>query len=80
MIVFLNVDEGTRWAQGVLGKKTKDQADSVIQNRILTTEGVTNIEKYASVVDPETRKFTVTALINTVYGVTEVEIASYADY
>ena len=66
---YLNPSEGTDWATKVLGKYTGSTRDPVIQNRILTTPGVLNIEKYASQFDKNTRKFNVQSIINTDYGI-----------
>lgn len=65
---FLDLTEGTPYAQGVLGKHTKDSYDFVIRQRVLETEGVTSIEEYESIFDGETRALTVNIRINTVYG------------
>ena len=65
---FLDVTEGTPYQVGALGKHTKDSVDPMIRDRILSTQGVTGIANYSSVLNPTTRKFTVSATINTVYG------------
>jgi hypothetical protein len=65
---FLDLSEGTPYAPAVLGKHTRESYDFAIRRRILETEGVTDIEEYESVFDGETRKLTVNAAINTVYG------------
>lgn len=65
---FLNVTEGTPYQIGALGKHTKESVDPMIRDRILSTQGVTSIEDYSSVIDPNTRELTVNATINTIYG------------
>lgn len=77
---FLNTDEGTPYMQGVIGKYNKETADTTIQDRILSTEGVTNFEDYESVIDPDTRLFSVSLTLNTIYGPTQLEISNYANY
>lgn len=67
---FLDVTDGTPWTTQVLDKYTKDQYDAAIQDRILGTQGVTQITDYSSVVDTTTRKLTVTATVETQYGTT----------
>jgi uncharacterized membrane-anchored protein len=70
---FLDLAEGTQYANGVYGRHTKESYDLVIRSRILGTEGVTAIMDYDSVQDANTRKLTVTTTIDTVYG--EVRLA-----
>ncbi|CAB4150074.1 hypothetical protein UFOVP558_73 [uncultured Caudovirales phage] len=65
---------------GILGKKSKESADITTQERILSTEGVTELNDFESEIDPETRKMVVTANIDTIYGPTKVEIDNYANY
>lgn len=77
---FLNLEEGTPILQGILGKYSKTEADVVIQDRILSTEFVVNIENYESIIDTENRRMTVTCTINTTFGPTEFEISNYVRY
>lgn len=77
---FLNIDDGTPFMQGIIGKHSQATADATIQDRILNTTGVINIVNYASVIDPVTRKFSVTCTLNTTYGPTQVEVDNYANY
>ena len=65
---FLDTTDGTPWRTDVLGKFTKQAYDSVIQNRILGTEGVTSIVSYDSQYDPNNRKLSIQCTINTAYG------------
>lgn len=65
---FLDLAEGTPYQTGVLGKHTQATYDPIIRDRILGTEGVTEITEYQSLFDGETRTLTITATINTVYG------------
>lgn len=67
---FLDVTDGTPWNTEVLGKYTKDQYDGAIRDRILGTEGVTEITSYASTPNTQTRTLVVTATIITQYGQT----------
>lgn len=69
---FLDNQEGTPWRTDVLGKYTADVYDSVIQARILDTEGVTQIDAYSSNRNPDTRALSVTTTIDTIYGQTTI--------
>jgi len=70
---FLDVTEGKPYQVTVLGKHTKESADPSIRERILGTQGVTEITEYDSVFEPESRSFTVNARINTIYGAATVQ-------
>ncbi|KWC56578.1 hypothetical protein [Burkholderia ubonensis] len=70
---FLDTTVGMPWATDVLGKYTSGTYDAAIRQCILGTQGVTEITNYSSSVDPETRKLSVSATINTIYGDTTVK-------
>ena len=70
---FLDLTEGTPYAPAVLGKHTKGTYDFAIRQRVLKTEGVTEIEEYESIFDGETRALTVNIRINTVYGPAQIQ-------
>lgn len=64
---FLDLTDGTPWSTQILGVRTAATRDAAIKRRILSTPGVSSIVDYSSsLVD---RKFTVTAVIATIYGV-----------
>jgi hypothetical protein len=65
---FLDKTEGTPWMQEIIGKGTNKTYDLAIQTRILQTKGVKSIDQYQSSVDPVTRKLSVAALLDTIYG------------
>ncbi|MFY2645669.1 MULTISPECIES: hypothetical protein [Achromobacter] len=69
---FLDNTEGTPWRTEVLGKYTQDSYDSVIQARILDTQGVTQIDAYSSTRDADNRVLSVAATISTAYGQTTI--------
>ncbi len=77
---FLNIDSGTPYMQGIIGKKTKQSADATIQDRVLTTDGVSSVENYVSEIDETTRKISISFDLNTVFGPTKVEIDNYSNY
>lgn len=70
---FLDLQEGTPYVGGILGKHTKESYDPVIRARILETEGVTDLDFYESIFNGETRTLTVNATINTIYGPATVQ-------
>lgn len=72
---FLNVEEGTLWLQGILGKQQQSTIDTIIRSRILETEGVTDITAYDSIIDPDTRKLSLNVTIDTLYGSTNIQAA-----
>lgn len=69
---YLNADEGTPWLTQVLGEGTLDTYDLALQEVILDTPGVLQIDSYASVLDGATRALTVAAVLTTIYGETTI--------
>jgi hypothetical protein len=69
---FLDKTEGVPYATQILGAGTQATRDVAIQNAILKTEGVKAITSYSSSVDPNTRKFSVSATLDTIYGSTQI--------
>ena len=70
---FLDITEGMPWNTEVLGKFTNGTYDSAIRQRILGTQGVTELTAYSSTLDSQKRALTVAATINTIYGSTPVQ-------
>jgi hypothetical protein len=77
---FLNIEDGTQYMQGILGKYSQELADTTIQDRVITTTGVTDIQNYASIKNPDTRSISVEFDIDTIYGPTPVQVNNYANY
>lgn len=77
---FLNVDDGTPYMLGILGKHSQTTADITIQNRVLETQGVLDVQNFVSTIDPETRRLSVSMDLDTIYGPTAVQIENYANY
>lgn len=77
---FLDTTEGTPFMQGILGKYSKETADVVIQDRVLSTTGVVDIQNYVSSLNPDTRRMSISFDLNTIYGPTKVQVANYANY
>lgn len=69
---FLDTTDGTPYSTQVLGTNTRATYDQAIRQRVLETEGVTEIVSYSSAVDGDSRKLTVTMTINTIFGQTQV--------
>lgn len=70
---FLDLEEGIDWRNRVLGKFTVDTRDLAIRERILNSEGVTELAEYSSQLDSGTRAFSVGCVINTIYGAAVVK-------
>lgn len=70
---FLDTTDGTPWRTEVLGKYTQDTYDTVVRQRILGTPGVRSITAYASTFDRAARKLTITATLDTIYGLTALQ-------
>lgn len=70
---FLDLTSGTPYNTDILGTGTQATRDLAIKRRILQTPGVNQLVSYDSqVVD---RKFSVQAVIDTIYGVIQVATA-----
>lgn len=76
---FLDTTAGTPWGgfplndlvvkQGrILAEHTRLSRDAAIRDRIVTTSGVLTLTNYGSSFNPESRSFSVTATIDTIYG------------
>lgn len=77
---FLDIEEGTLFMQGIFGKHSQETADATIQDRMAGTQGFVDIESYESLLDRDTRRLSVTSTINTIYGVTKVQVQNYGNY
>lgn len=73
---FLDTREGTVFLDGIIGKHTQFAADQTTRQRIQGTEGLIDLESFESEIDPETRVYSWEAMINTIYGETELQVAS----
>jgi hypothetical protein len=67
---FIDTQAGTPWLQEVLGKH--DAVDVVLRSRILETPGVLSIKSFESILNLETRRLTISAIINTQFGDAEL--------
>ena len=71
---FLNVEDGTSYQTNVLGTNKAKSAPIAIRERIFKTAGVTEIVSFDYDINADTRKLSVRATINTIYGQTTVEV------
>ncbi len=71
---YLDLEDGTPWLDGILGKGTELTADAFIRSRILDTAGVVEIVEgtYSSTFDRDLRRMSVSCTIDTVYGQAQV--------
>ena len=69
---WLDTTAGVAWDTQVLGTGTAQLRDIAIKEAVLGTPGVLSIDAYSSVVDPDTRVFTVSMNVTTQYGSTTV--------
>lgn len=69
---FLNITEGVPYLTDILGYGNMLKYDFVIQETIKNTQGVSNVDQYASYYNSQTRKVTITATISTIYGSTTI--------
>ena len=72
---LLDINAGVPYLQDIM-KKPVDPglAASILNNEILKEEEVTSIGEIETDLDPDTRVFTYTATINTIYGTTTAEV------
>lgn len=69
---FLDVNEGTPYAEEILGEHKLALYDMAIQQRVLQTQGVVSILEYSSQLDAQ-RALSVSMLIETRFGQTRVQ-------
>lgn len=65
---FLDLSQGTPYIDGILAQKNKTQADNIIKNRTLKTQGIVSILSYESTFNPDTRAYDVVEKVDTIYG------------
>lgn len=72
---YQDTTDGTPYRERVLGRHTETVRDLVLRARILGTEGVRAITAYDAALDPNTRKLTVSATIDTEFGAATINTA-----
>lgn len=60
---FLDATDGTPWFQNILGKTSRDIAETNIKQRIITTPGVVSLTEFDMTLDNKARKITITAWV-----------------
>lgn len=70
---FLDSAEGTPWTQAVLGRHTAETRAPALRERILGTAGVTALTAFEAGFDGESRRLTVNAVAETLYGEAVIE-------
>ncbi len=77
---FLDINEGTAYMLGILGKHKKETANVTVQDRILGTQGMVSIENFESEINPDSRGYSLSSDINTIYGPTELDVQNYTNF
>lgn len=71
-----DLNDGTPWLQEILGARASEQhlltVDSIIQNRIAGTTGVLGIVDYNRTYDRDTRRYSYTTTVQTIYSTTVI--------
>lgn len=70
---FLDKSEGTPWSTQILGVRTQATYDRAIRDRIAGTQGFKSILSYSSNVVGATRKLSVNAKIDSIFGIVTVQ-------
>lgn len=70
---YLNTPDGTPWQTKILGKYTENTRDPALRARVLATDGVVSIAAYSSSLDPNSRKWSVAATIDTRFGAVTIQ-------
>lgn len=65
---FADTSDGTGWSQAILGKQSKNLYELTLRQRVLETYGVVSIETFQSYLDRDSRKLTVSMVVNTIFG------------
>jgi len=65
---FLDTAEGTPYQQAALGTNKGETIEPALRERILETQGVTEIEEFELIIDPDNRVASLNATVNTEYG------------
>lgn len=71
---FLDTSDGTPWFQSVVGRHPNTDPNTYIKQRILGTPNVTSIVSFISSFNGPNRKYTMTGVINTAFGITTIGV------
>lgn len=70
---FIDTTEGTPYQQAMLGAHKTKTIEPAIRARILGTQDVTSIEELSLTIDPDSRRASIAAVINTAFGSTQLQ-------
>lgn len=73
---FIDTTDGTPYLTQVLGTRLGKAPDAAIKSRILGTPGVTQLISYNSSFTGSTRVLTVTALVQTQFSTTPIQVSA----
>lgn len=66
---FRDITDGTPWFQDILGKgKNELVREAILKRRVLQTEGVLSLFEFSADFDIQSRKYTVSMGVKTLYG------------
>lgn len=78
---YLNLNDGTPYPEGVIGKHSQATADQTLISQIQGVQGVRSLTNWVSTIDPNTRTYTsVGATLDTIYGQTQLQIDFSEDF
>jgi hypothetical protein len=70
---FVDATEGTPYQNGILGYGTRQAVEPILRSRIIETEGVSEITSFDILFDADARKMSISATIDTKYGVAQLQ-------
>ncbi len=72
---YLNLNAGTPYPDGVVGKHSQATADQTLIAQVTNIEWVTSLQNWKSTVNPNTRRYSsVSATLFTPFGQTQLQI------
>lgn len=79
---FLDVEDGTPYMQTLLGKHPNllESANVTVQQRAIDTQGALDVKNFESALDPDTRAYSASFDLDTIYGPTQVQIDNQRNY
>jgi len=74
---YLDLTAGVPYPEDIIGKHSQALADATLIAYISQIQGVTNIEGFQTVLDPDTRAYrSISGTLNTIYGITPFELSN----
>lgn len=71
---YLDLEEGTPYLEGILGKHDLSTAETVLRSRVLETQDVDRIEDFSLTLNPDTRGLSCSLTLVTIYGITTFKV------